>query len=493
MPEPSIASAPIPSATGLNRLSPQAVFLLVAGFFGLAMAFITPPVQAPDEPHHWYRVYQLSQGKMLADVIPFAPADAASLPPGARNFGGQIPASIVVYESNVYAAISYHPENKASAEQILDALKIPLNPQNCAVTSFPNTALYTILPYAPQTLGMLIARKLQWPALGLMYAGRVGTVLGYLLIGWWAIRITPILKWPACFILTSPMALFLAASLSADPLTTAVAFLATGLLLRCIFSPSPLTTGTIISLTLTLVALALCKPAYFPIGFLVLTISRKNWGAKWGKGWGRWALPLAIILLSIGAFAAWYAISGASHVKERGPGPQFQRDWMMHHKMAYLGVLRNTLVDHWSDVSDSAVSQLGWLDTKLLPGVVDFIFIALAWITLAYDEPVKLGYRPRLMAAFALVTSVLFIATANFMVWDDYREVLRVEGLQGRYFLPVALLLCMIFRRRGRYPVQPKWMLALLSAIATYTVWVMIERYYLPPGWFGNLLSGTAV
>ena len=33
--------------------------------FGLVMLIITPPFEAPDEPHHFMRAYQISQGQLL--------------------------------------------------------------------------------------------------------------------------------------------------------------------------------------------------------------------------------------------------------------------------------------------------------------------------------------------------------------------------------------------------------------------------------------------
>jgi uncharacterized membrane protein len=465
---PAVTSQPFDF---LNRLNPQAVFLLVAGFFGVAFALIVPPVQGPDEPVHWFRMYQLGEGKLLSPT-----------------FGDQMPTSMVDYGRNIFAAISFNPLGKVKPHDILDQFNRPLNPEATEYVFFPTT-LYSILPYAPQTLTMLIARKLGWPAIGLLYAGRIGTVLGYLLIGWAAIRITPILKWPACMILLSPMAMFLSGTLSADPLSTAMVFLATAVALRCILLPVPLTTGSIVSLALVMIGVALCKPAYFPVAFLVFAIPP----AKWGGGYRRWILPISIILLTVATFSTWSVLTHADQIKERGmPGPAVMQPLILHHPKEFAQVIYQTIVQMGPDIVESSVSHLGWVDTFLLPCAVDFIFIALIWICLAYDEPINLQLWPRTVAAGAALGCVLLILTFNYMVWDNFSKQ-TVEGTQGRYFLPVGILLCMIIRRRGRYPAQPKWMLALFSAIATYTLWVVIERYYLPPGIIAKVLSAARV
>jgi len=482
---PRVSSRP---SDFINRLSPQSVFLLVAGFFGVAMALTVPPVQSPDEQVHWFRIYQLSEGKLLSPV-----AKGKLLSP---DPGDQIPISMAAYGWNVFASISFHPLAKVTPRQILDEFKVPLDPKVTIYRDFPSTKLYSILPYAPQTLTMLIARRLDWPAIGLLYAGRIGTVMGYLLIGYLAIRIMPILKWPACMILLSPMAMFLSGSMSADPLSTVFVFLAVAVALRCILAAGPLSTGMIVALALAMMAVALCKPAYFPVVFLVIAVPRANWGLRHRQ----WALPLAIILLTIATFTTWSKLTHAREVKERGSelhaGIAYTQNWIVHHRKAYLGVLRNTVTGMGPEVMNQTVGRLGWVDTYLHQAVIHFLFIALIWICLAYDEPIRLRIWPRAVAGVALIASILLIVTFNYMVWDSpdvpgIRGVREVEGLQGRYFLPISILLCMLIRRRGAYRAEPKWMLALFSLIATYTLWVVIERYYLPPGIILKILGGS--
>jgi uncharacterized membrane protein len=463
---------PVVKQNWLNRLSPQAVFLLVVGFFGLAMGIVTPPVQVPDEPHHWYRIYQLTQGKFVSP-----------------HYGGDIPTSLLAYQSSkLYAAMSMNPLAKTSVQQTLNSLKEPLQPRKTRFADFPDCAIYPIVPYIPQTLAMLAARKLHWSALSLLYAGRLGTLVGYLLIGSTAIRLLPILKWPAVLILANPMLVFLSGSLSEDPVTDAMALLATALALRCILLPGQLSNRTIITLAVVMALVAVCKSAYLPIVLLVLAIPRD----KWGVGSRKWWIPAVLIALSVGTCLAWSATIKAGDVRIHGcQGPAAQMQWMRHDPMKYLNIVRVSLVRFAPTLFDSAVGRLGWWDTPLNPGVIYLVYIVLAWTTLAYDEPIKLSFLPRFIAVIAVVCSAALVITACYLYACPTGDPL-VEGLQGRYFLPVSLLICMVFRRRGSYTVQPKWMLAYLSLISLYTLWALIERFYLPHDYLMKLLGGTA-
>lgn len=444
---------------GLNRLSPQAVFLLIAGLFGCAAALITPPLQVPDEPNHWMRVYQLSQGRWLA-----------------ADHGGEIPISISE-TINAFEPLRFSPAAKTSPGAIEREFHRPLSRAVTRFFPFPNTALYSLVPYAPQALAMLVARKLNWPPIALLYAGRLGTLLGYLVIGWFAVRITPILQWPACMILTSPMGLFLAGALSADAITIAMAFLATALVLRCVISIERLHATTLWALTLVMIAVTLCKSAYMPLSLFVLAIDRK----KWGDGGRRWILPAAIIGASLAVFLVWSMLSKPQQVREAGGDPAQQLHWIEHHPAAYAGIFCRSLVAQSPGLVYSSVGILGWLDTPLLPGLVHLYLFYLVWLSLAYDPPITLGMQPRMLAAIALLGCVALIVTANYLVWNKIGQA-PIAGLQGRYFLPVSLLACLLLRRRGGYVVQPKWMLVLLAGFSIYTLWALVARYYLRMG-----------
>jgi hypothetical protein len=49
------------------NLQPEKVFLWLGGFFGLLFLFLTPPMQVPDEPAHFLRAWQISEGNLFAD------------------------------------------------------------------------------------------------------------------------------------------------------------------------------------------------------------------------------------------------------------------------------------------------------------------------------------------------------------------------------------------------------------------------------------------
>lgn len=68
----------------LKSLSIEKFFLLTALIFGILYVFILPPFQSVDEGMHFYRTYQISEGKFLAENVNGITGD--ELPVSLSNF-----------------------------------------------------------------------------------------------------------------------------------------------------------------------------------------------------------------------------------------------------------------------------------------------------------------------------------------------------------------------------------------------------------------------
>ena len=82
----------------IKILKPQEVFVSFAIVFGILTVLITPPFQGPDEPAHFFRVYQLASGT-------FFPVT------NSNRVGGYIPISLVKTHE-IFKGIQFHPEKK---------------------------------------------------------------------------------------------------------------------------------------------------------------------------------------------------------------------------------------------------------------------------------------------------------------------------------------------------------------------------------------------
>ncbi len=204
------------------KLVPEKTYFILAMIFGLSMVFITPPFQVPDEFNHFFRAYQVSEGTLVSQK-----QDA--------RLGGSLPKSLPT-TATPYRALPFHAENKQSIDDIFNSFNIPLNKSDRVFVDFPNTALYSPVPYLPQALGVSSGKIFQASPLILLYLGRLSNLFVWIILIFIAIRITPIYKWLFMLLALTPMSLFLAASLSADCFTNAIAFLAIAMFLYYAFA-----------------------------------------------------------------------------------------------------------------------------------------------------------------------------------------------------------------------------------------------------------------
>ena len=120
-------------------LDPVWIYSVFVSLCGLALIFITPPFQVPDEPHHFFRAYQVSRGELVGQIAP-----------GGKYAGGLLPESLGRTVNHLLRDVPFHPEQKVSASWLEDALAMDLEPEREAFLGFSNTVLYSPVSYAPQ-------------------------------------------------------------------------------------------------------------------------------------------------------------------------------------------------------------------------------------------------------------------------------------------------------------------------------------------------------
>jgi predicted membrane protein DUF2142 len=93
---------------------------------------------------------------------------------------------------------------------------------------------------------------------------------------------------------------------------------------------------------------------------------------------------------------------------------------------------------------------LGWLDARVPWWVIYTYLVTLALLTVTDVDPEHVpSPRRRLLLAVVVMTTLVSIAASQYAAWTPYRAPF-IEGIQGRYFLPVAPAAALLFQsRRG--------------------------------------------
>ena len=406
---------------------------------------------APDEPTHLMRAAQLSQGELVGKVFE-------------GGAGGVIDGSIgrlfLVFLDYQRAGAPPVPEEAYRAARQIRWLGEPWQ------ADFRNTAQYGPLPYLPQAIGLGFGRLFGFSLLDSYYLARGLAMMTAFALGAWALRLTSWLRPLGRMVLLLPMSLFLAASASQDGILIALGLLTAAIAGRAIErdeAPGP------ILYAVAALAVATLAMARLPYAALILLFLLKPMR-------GRRAVTASVCVIL--AVAAWqWAIAdlraGASYPgRDRVVDAHRQLDGLLAEPARAWDVAAATLGNE--GVRDfylhSIIGNLGWLTLPLALWTYNWALWAFCGVWLSRCLAAR-HTRPldMLLTWLAVGLAIGGIFLGLYLTWTGVGALI-VEGVQGRYFLPLLGFLPLLL---------PAWP-ALRGRIA-FTLGILALLAALPP------------
>jgi uncharacterized membrane protein len=409
---------------------PGLVVATVGLIAGIGFAFLTPPLAGYDEPYHFLRAYQVSEGRLIASH-------------DGKRFGGTVPAELP-QDLRSFADDLFSPRDRTKALKHLgDAA--PRGPKT--FVDFAPSAVYSPVPYAPSALLMGMGRAFGASTLMLMYLGRIGSLLGTIGLLSLAVRRIPTRKWMLATVALLPVTVLQASMLSADGVTIGLAVLVLALALDVAATPrGEVTGGRLAEIAIATVALGLSKPPYILFAVAFAIPFRRH-----GRAVAR-ALA-ASVGAGFAATAAWGAYASSVYVAPHFPNPgrdpflvfthvdpHRQETLVLHRPWTFLQTIQRTLAFSWHDFLRDVVAQAPLV--ALWPWiVVAGLAILAASTALPVTAPLAvLRWRSRvLLLGIALATFVALMALA-YVGWNAVGAP-RISAFQGRYLVPIVPLL----------------------------------------------------
>ncbi len=457
----------------------EKIFTIAASLLGCLLILITPPFQGADEYLHFYRAFQISEGQLIAqqqkgDCYGYSRYFADDL-----CLGGRLPKSLLMTVRNVSPVdLRFHPDRKQNPQAIFDLLDLPLSANDRLFLKFNTTGLHAPIPYLPQALGIAIGRFLHLSPLGLMYAGRVANLGTWIVCSFWAIRWLPSQKLALFLLCLMPMSMFQAASLSADVLTNSLAILLVSLVAKSKAETKiPIAKHQLLGIMAIAILLSVAKLAYFPLLALLLLIPPRKLKGK---------LMYSLALFSVWTMSAIAAITWSSIVKQiyvplaADILPDRQLEFIFDRPLQFLSILGQTFHLEGLDYLHQFIGILGWFDTPLsLWHVLSYWGLLLGTALYSSSSYLSISVRQKWGIILLLILNTIGLCTLAYL-WNPVAAKI-VGGLQGRYFIPFALPLILVFYNPDRQYKLKKilpWIFcySILSAIVTlFVVW---NRYY---------------
>jgi uncharacterized membrane protein len=411
------------------RMRPWILVAAVGLICGLGFALLTPPLAGYDEPYHFLRAYQVSEGHLVATHH-------------GKQLGGAVPAGLPQDLDGVLTDGIFSRDRTKVLKHLGDA---PARGPKVFV-DFAPSGVYAPVPYAPAALLIVIGRALGVSTLVLIYLGRLGCLLGTIGLLAFAVARMPTRKWMLATVALLPVTILQASMLSADGITIALTLVVLALALDTAATPrGQVTTRRLIELSLATVALGFAKPPYilFALAFVI----------PWRRHGG--AVARALVAATVAGFAAtaaWGAYASGVYVAPTYPNPSHdpfavfthvdphkQETLMVHHPLSFLHTIERTLVHSWHSFLHEVIAQAPLV--SLPPWVVVAgVAILAAGVAMPVTAPkAALRWRARaLLLALALAAFGALMALA-YAGWNAVGAP-RISAFQGRYLVPLVPL-----------------------------------------------------
>jgi uncharacterized membrane protein len=349
---------------------------------------------------------------------------------------------------------------------------------------YPGQAFNPLL-YLPASAAVAWGRHYGWTVIDGLYLARVLNVLASIALGFAALRMAGGARLPLFAILMLPMSMAVSASVSQDGLILGLTGVAAAILSRAMTEDRPLRRAESLVAALAVAAVGVAKAPYAVMALLLLIAPAEDRRMTGVAAVG--ALTVAV------AWNAWMSAGGWAPVPPPGMSTDAaaQAHFLLGHWDRIPHIAAETFAVYSQPYAQEFVGVLGWLDT-LLPRpfyTAAYVMLATAFAAVA-AVGVSGGWRVVRLAAPALaVVGAVGVCAALYIGWTNVGAS-RIDGVQGRYFLPLAMMLPLMLEgprpilggdrvRNGLRAAASAAVLAfpLLSLVVTEQA--LIERYYL--------------
>ena len=409
--------------------NPWKIFIIIAFIFGSLFMFITPPFEVPDEPYHLLRACEVADGV----------------------FYNKIPATETKYDIYFEDMLKKYMADRAQ------------NEFHCASR---NSALM----YIPSALGIKIGSRitLLQNQNTLFYLCRLLNLLLYIILVAFAIKITPVFKYPFMFTALLPMALYEGMSLSADSFNNGFAFLFFAYVFKLLFQNEEIKKKDFSILALFSIIGAFCKAMIYPLClfFLLPKFSKEFKFNKWFY---------IIFLIIAGLFLCYFWIS-INHKNINYAHPVINDSlYILKYPFDVISRLIYTTFHSIISYMEQCIGVFGWLHIYLNTYLYVFSYVMFASMFVFIGEKIQLKYK--ILSSMAFIVFYSLIQYVQMIYWSKSDSILIV-GFQGRYFLPMFPLLFVAFAN-NKFKISDKYQYIYKIILIMFIVYLLIKSVML--------------
>lgn len=460
--------------TEFKQKKPETLFLCIAIPIGIIFISFLNVNIVHDGVTHLTNVYKYSNvltGKSGQDSLGcvYLSPDEAALRQQTDNF-------YVLLKS-----IGDKPVNSSSREPFYDARP---------------TDNDSILEYFPGVLGVTLGRLLNFSAMGTLLIAKCFCLLFYIIICYWAIKMTPMLKGGFVVAATLPMNLYQAAGITYDAVTTPVAYLVFALVLKG--RQEQLSKQEWVVLFGASIILGACKGGcYIPVLLLLMFIQSKTNGGK--KAQIRycltsWLLAGGTLLITYYSGFHNFFFEYESEISVQMPQttgaasevtqlivPKYSLGYLFTNPVDFIKMFIRTMFNRTEYYLGSMIgNRMAWTDREASWTII-VLFIILLVLAVIWEEEENVK---NIKTFEKIITGMLVLCELvgfhAIMLVETERNAVTIFGVQGRYFLPLIPIVMFTFftKERKKTRTAGKWEFNILCLAQIMYVFDLIKIIY---------------
>lgn len=405
-------------------------------FLGLVYNFLLLPYMAPDERTHIDMTYRYSNDLL---GIPYT--------------GNEVTLAKRVDDTKIELV-----ENPALSNYyiVFNELLQGVQDDSLVITNTTANTYAPIFVYLPAVLGMTLARLLGFGSIAMLMLARWCNLAFFAVCVWWCMKKLPFGKMALAVIALFPMTIQQCNSFSYDAVITSILFLFSTYIICMTYEDKPIkiSDAAIVSVLSGLLVYGK-SGVYLPVCLAALLIPTKKFGCLWKK------LAVAGSLMGIAMLSYINRNSGtvtqvmATTAETSAVGATAGNAVSMGYTVGFflqnpwklIQMLCNTVADKSEFYLESIVGQkMGWVEIEISRVIfVGFLVLFMISMLKVRGEKQYVTSGQKWWISIVCLLCAGMILMGMLLTWTPFGHV-SIEGVQGRYFTPLLLLLSLAGR-----------------------------------------------
>lgn len=395
---------------GDRKLKREDLFLLIGIPISILFLVFILPLNVPDEFYHYKVSTKISMFQIFNQNI-------------------MIPSNLEEY--NLYTLFN----NNVSYDNLIPA----------------ESGGYHPILYAFSGFGLWLSKLLQLSPIAGLYMGRSANLILYLIVGYYIVKKIPMAKFLMIIYLLNPMFLQQAASFSADALINIFSMLFISYVLYIRYEKKNIETKDFIILLTSYMVVFAGKYAYFLLVLLFILIWKelKDYILEHKKQ----AIIITLIIVIIGVCWLVYTNIPKEQIVEniKSETPQSTESKLLHilkNPTYILPIYFNTLLTKFDSYLTTFLgAYLGPLTIAITPVYTIIYAIILVLAVFMDKEKHELDKKSKIINIIIFILTFHIILAGLYLGWGVITDTI-IQGVQGRYFIPIVILLLLAMVRK---------------------------------------------